>query len=150
MLWFFFIVSLLIILGLFLYVFHLRKQIKLQKEAEILYTKDNLTFQEYFEGAGSTALYPDRGSNPYYPVMGLCGEAGELSNKIKKIMRDSNGQISEETRESIKYEIGDTLWYVAALCFEFKVKLSEVAKINLDKLKKRKEKGTIKGSGDHR
>ena len=56
--------------------------------------------------------------NLYYAVLGLSGEAGEICNKVKKIMRDDDGEITEEKREQLSKEIGDVLWYVAAACNE--------------------------------
>jgi NTP pyrophosphatase (non-canonical NTP hydrolase) len=111
---------------------------------------ENLTFTQYQEGAKETAIYPNVGSNPYYPTLGLTGEAGEIANKVKKIMRDSDGKISDEHRDDIKKELGDVLWYVAMVASEFGLNMGEVASKNYDKLKKRQENSTLHGSGDHR
>ncbi len=110
----------------------------------------SLTFSEYQEKAKETALYPNVGKNPYYPSLGLAGEAGEIANKVKKIMRDKNDQIDDETREDIKKELGDVLWYVSAVAGEFGLDMGEIAEKNYDKLKKRLAEGTIKGNGDNR
>lgn len=110
----------------------------------------NLTFSEYQEKAKETALYPNVGKNPYYPTLGLTGEAGEISNKVKKIMRDKDGAIDDETRDDIKKELGDVLWYVAAVASEFELDMGEIAKKNYEKLMKRQEEGKIKGNGDNR
>lgn len=110
----------------------------------------DLTFAAYQERAMSTAIYPRRGSNISYPVLGLCGEAGEIANKVKKIERDAGGVISDEVRKAISKEVGDTLWYCAALSFELKLSLEDIARANLEKLAKRKEDGTLGGSGDQR
>jgi NTP pyrophosphatase (non-canonical NTP hydrolase) len=107
-------------------------------------------FKEYQEAAASTAVYPDLGSNLYYPALGLAGEAGELCNKVKKIMRDDDGRLTEESRAVISKEIGDVLWYVAAMCSEAGLSLEVVASENIEKLKGRKERGTLQGSGDNR
>ena len=109
-----------------------------------------MEFNEYQLKALETALYPNMEQNPYYPTMGLVGEAGEIANKVKKIMRDKDGVIDEETRQDIKKELGDVLWYVAVVAFEFNLDLEEIAISNIEKLAKRKEMGTIKGSGDNR
>ena len=90
------------------------------------------------------------GSNPYYPALGLGGEVGEVLNKVKKIMRDHDGKITDEYREILKKELGDVLWYVAALASELGLKLEEVARLNLEKLASRKERGTLGGDGDNR
>lgn len=92
----------------------------------------------------------DLNSNPYYTILGLAGEAGELANKIKKVMRDKNGSISEEMNSVLKDELGDVLWYVAALATEMGWDLSKIAQANLDKLFSRKARGTLSGSGDKR
>lgn len=110
----------------------------------------NLTFSEYQEKAKETALYPNVGSNPYYPSLGLSGEAGEIANKVKKIMRDKSDVIDDETRDDIKKELGDVLWYVAAVASEFKLDMGEIAEKNYEKLKKRLEEGKIQGNGDNR
>jgi NTP pyrophosphatase (non-canonical NTP hydrolase) len=110
----------------------------------------NLSFSEYQEKAKETALYPNVGNNPYYPTLGLTGEAGEISNKVKKIMRDKDGAIDDETRDDIKKELGDVLWYVAAVASEFGLDMGEIAEKNYEKLKKRQEEGKIKGNGDNR
>lgn len=89
-------------------------------------------------------------SNPYYPALGLAGEVGELCNKLKKVMRDKGGEISPEFLADATKEMGDILWYVAELSSSLGIDLNEVAKLNLEKLAKRKENGTIQGSGDNR
>lgn len=109
-----------------------------------------MEFNEYQLKAIDTAIYPNMESNPYYPTMGLVGEAGEIANKVKKIMRDKGGVIDEQTREDIQKELGDVLWYVAMVAFEFNLDLEDIAIKNIEKLAKRKEMGTITGSGDNR
>ena len=104
----------------------------------------------YQHQAGLTALYPGRGANPIYPALGLCGEAGEVADKIKKVIRDHQGQFSDQSREAIALELGDVLWYVAQLASELGYDLEEVATANLDKLASRAARGRIGGSGDHR
>jgi NTP pyrophosphatase (non-canonical NTP hydrolase) len=109
-----------------------------------------MNLSAYQEKALTTALYPHRGSNPYYPALGLGGEVGEVLNKIKKIMRDNDGQISDEYRDALKKELGDVLWYVAALASELELNLDDIAQMNLEKLASRKERGTLGGDGDNR
>lgn len=89
-------------------------------------------------------------NNPYYAALGLAGEAGELCNKIKKIMRDKDCKIDGGVQIDIAKELGDVLWYAAALASEFTLNLSDVAEANIMKLQKRKQDGTIKGNGDDR
>ncbi len=85
-----------------------------------------------------------------YPTLGLANEVGEVAGKIKKIFRDKAGNISEEDRQALKYELGDVLWYFTQICTELGLTLEEVAEANLTKLSSRLERGTIQGSGDNR
>ena len=100
--------------------------------------------------AGVTAQYPDLGSNNIYPTLGLVGEAGEVAEKVKKVIRDKNGIFDDESKIGIKKELGDVLWYISNLCTELNFNLEDVALQNLEKLKKRAAKGMISGSGDDR
>ena len=109
-----------------------------------------MNLSEYQEKALTTALYPNQGSNPYYPALGLGGEVGEVLNKVKKIMRDHDGMITDEYREILKKELGDVMWYLAATATELGLNLEEVAQLNLDKLASRKERGVLGGDGDNR
>ncbi len=108
-----------------------------------------ITMEEYQTRALDTAVYPDRGNNPVYPVLGLNGEAGEIAEKMKKIIRDHSGDL-EGQRDNLKAELGDVLWYVAVCAHEFGFELSEVAEFNLDKLADRKKRGVLGGEGDRR
>ena len=103
----------------------------------------------YQKVALTTAIYP-REQAIIYPTLGLTGEAGEVANKVKKIIRDGSDSKDEKLVSEIKAEIGDCLWYIAVLADDFNIKLSDIASANLEKLEKRKEKGTIHGSGDNR
>ena len=103
----------------------------------------------YQQVAKTTAIYP-REQAIIYPTLGLTGEAGEVANKVKKIIRDGSNSKDEKLVSEIKSEIGDCLWYIAVLANDFNIKLSDIASTNLIKLENRKEKGTIRGSGDQR
>lgn len=85
-----------------------------------------------------------------YPALGLCGEAGEVAEKLKKVLRDDKGVMTEETKEAVKKELGDVQWYVAYLAHKLGFTLQEVAEANLKKLYARETKGTRRGSGDDR
>ena len=85
-----------------------------------------------------------------YPTLGLVNEAGELAGKVKKIFRDKHGAISADDRAALKQELGDVLWYLAQICTELDLSLSEVAEANLVKLFSRLERGRIGGEGDNR
>ena len=103
----------------------------------------------YQKVAKSTAIYP-REQAIIYPTLGLTGEAGEVANKVKKIIRDGTIENHESLIQEISAEIGDCLWYISVLADDIGVKLSDIANNNLVKLANRKEKGTIHGSGDAR
>lgn len=83
-------------------------------------------------------------------ILGLVGEAGETADKIKKILRDKDGEVSKEDCIEITKELGDILWYVANIARYFDVSLSEVAQNNIDKLTSRKKRGKLQGQGDNR
>ena len=103
----------------------------------------------YQQVAKQTAIYP-REQAIIYPTLGLTGEAGEVANKVKKIIRDDGNKINESLVQEISAEIGDCLWYISVLADDIGCKLSDIANANLVKLANRKEKGTIHGSGDKR
>tara|TARA_B100000287_G_scaffold280575_1_gene264430 strand:+ start:342 stop:671 length:330 start_codon:yes stop_codon:yes gene_type:complete len=109
-----------------------------------------MDFKTYQKQARLTAQYPNLGSNNIYPTLGLVGEAGEVAEKVKKVIRDKKGIFDEESKNAIKKELGDVLWYLSNLCDEFGFSLEEVALQNLDKLRLRASKGMISGSGDDR
>jgi NTP pyrophosphatase (non-canonical NTP hydrolase) len=85
-----------------------------------------------------------------YPALGLAGEAGEVADKIKKLYRDHAGVATYEFREQLKKELGDVLWYLDDLASDFGFTLKDVARENIVKLKSRKERGVLGGSGDNR
>jgi len=111
---------------------------------------ESLAFNDYQDMAWDTAIYPNRGKNIYYPTLGLCGETGEVAEKVKKVMRDYDGILTMGHRDELMKEISDVLWYLAALCTEIGVKMEDVAKLNIKKLQSRKERGKLKGDGDNR
>lgn len=84
-----------------------------------------------------------------YDGLGL-GEAGEVQGKIKKIIRDAGGFITLEHIEEIKKELGDILWYISSMCDNLGIKMEDVADANIEKLKSRRDRGTLHGSGDNR
>jgi len=109
-----------------------------------------MDFTTYQKQSRRTALYPDQGHNFIYPVLGLTGEAGEVAEKIKKVLRDKAGIISEEDKQEIAKELGDVLWYVSQLTSELGLDLTDIAQGNLDKLQSRLERGVLAGNGDNR
>jgi NTP pyrophosphatase (non-canonical NTP hydrolase) len=109
-----------------------------------------MNFTDYQTKSRITAKYPAIGHGVIYPILGLVNEAGEVAGKIKKVFRDKGGEISAETREALKAELGDVLWYLAQTCTELDIPLDEVAESNLTKLLDRQARGKIHGDGDNR
>nr|AIW56775.1 nucleotide pyrophosphohydrolase domain protein [uncultured virus] len=109
------------------------------------YYGDSLSFNDYQRKASRTAIY-SMAYQILYPALGLAGEAGEVANKVKKLLRDS----TKLDRSAIADELGDVLWYISALCRDLNIDMGDVAKRNLEKLYDRMERGTLGGSGDKR
>jgi len=109
-----------------------------------------MELNDYQRESRKTALYPEVGRNAIYPTLGLVGEAGEVADKVKKILRDKKGVFDKESKDAIKLELGDVLWYVAQLSSELGYELEDIGYSNLQKLKSRKSRGKIQGSGDER
>jgi len=109
-----------------------------------------MNFTEYQQKSKATAKYPVIGHGVIYPTLGLTNEAGEVSGKIKKVFRDKDGVISEETRQALKAELGDVLWYLAQVATELGLSLDEIAEYNIAKLLDRQARGKIQGDGDNR
>lgn len=115
---------------------------------------EGFTFSEYQELANETAIYPYAAEGHIvgvsYVTLGLASEAGEVAGKVKKVLRDDFGQITEDKREEISKELGDVLWYLAVAATELGYDLSYLAQQNALKLKDRKDRGVLGGSGDER
>jgi NTP pyrophosphatase (non-canonical NTP hydrolase) len=105
---------------------------------------------EYQQLSRRTATYPQAGENLTYPALGLCGEAGEVAEKVKKAIRDDGGVLTPERREAVAAELGDVLWYLAQVATEAGLDLDALAAANLAKLLSRQERGVLQGSGDTR
>lgn len=108
-----------------------------------------MDIDDYQTAAKATAVYPEQ-YTVIYPALGLCGESGEVAEKVKKILRDNGGEISAERRLELSKEIGDCMWYVAALATDLGLSCSDILSENLEKLNSRKLRGKIGGSGDDR
>jgi NTP pyrophosphatase (non-canonical NTP hydrolase) len=109
-----------------------------------------MDFATYEEKARSTAIYPNKGNNLIYPVLGIAGEAGEVAEKVKKLIRDSNGVPTDEWKRELMKELGDVLWYVTAIAAELGYSLENVAEFNVLKLSSRRDRDMLHGSGDNR
>ena len=110
---------------------------------------DMVDFNSYQRSAVTTAIYPNQ-HKITYPALGMAGEAGEVANKVKKLIRDGPENRPPTWREDIGYEIGDVIWYCSELAGNLNLTLGMIAAQNLAKLQKRKDKGTLGGSGDTR
>src|SRR5215208_596867 len=109
-----------------------------------------MDFTTYQIKSRKTAGYPAIGHSVIYPILGLVNEAGEVAGTIKKVFRDENGEISEDTRQALKAELGDVLLYIAQVATELNLSLDEIAEYNIVKLYDRLERGKIQGDGDNR
>jgi NTP pyrophosphatase (non-canonical NTP hydrolase) len=108
-----------------------------------------MTFNEYQTNAVKTAIYGE-GNKVVYPTLGLCGEAGEVAEKIKKVIRDKGGIFSPEVTLEIQKELGDVLWYIANIANDLGIAMDDVAAGNIAKLESRRQRNLIHGEGDNR
>ena len=112
-------------------------------------TNNNMQLSEYLELTHKTAIYPEAGTGSnlelYYLSLGLVSEAGEVAGKVKKLIRDGKLDIG-----NLAYELGDCFWYLVRLCDAIGYSPEDITTININKLLKRKENGTISGAGDNR
>lgn len=138
-------------------VFYVQKEITAPAPAALLSAEappaEPLTLAAYSKESRSNALYRGQGSSfgMAYATLGLAGEAGEVAEKIKKVLRDTGGgDLSAEQRKAIALELGDSLWYLDAVAFECGLTLEEIARANLEKLADRRARKVIHGEGDNR
>lgn len=113
-----------------------------------------MTFDEYQRQAMTTAHvdpnYLDTQMDKTIWVMGIAGEAGEVVEKWKKIVAYNEGKVTGEDLQLFKKELGDVVWYIAVLAQSLGLSFDEIMQLNINKLKDRKKRGVIKGSGDTR
>lgn len=107
-----------------------------------------MTLNEYMQAALETAVYPEE-YRIIYPALGMTGEAGEVADKVKKVIRDY-GSFTDDWKREIVKEIGDVMRSCAVLANDLGYTLEEVGIMNIEKLKSRKERGVIGSSGDNR
>jgi NTP pyrophosphatase (non-canonical NTP hydrolase) len=110
----------------------------------------SMLLSDYQSRSRATAVYPQMGDNLLYPTLGLCGEAGEVAEKIKKMVRDDDGILSDARRAALSKELGDVLWYLAQIATEAELDLDAIAAENLEKLLSRRDRNVLQGSGDDR
>ncbi len=116
-----------------------------------------MEINEYQKMALETAMYPKE-YKTIYPALGMNGEAGEVADKVKKVLRDfvvvrdGSGSIvlPEDKREELAKEVGDVLWYVATMAYDLGYSLEEIAVMNYQKLKSRQKRNKLSGEGDNR
>lgn len=114
-----------------------------------------MTFDDYSNQVITTDLFASKHPEASHPafmskVLGLVGEAGEVAEKFKKILRDKEGKLNDQDKQEIAKELGDVLWYINAIAMYMDIPLQEVAATNLDKVLSRKARGVRQGSGDNR
>ena len=107
--------------------------------------KDQWHINYYQSEALKTAIYPEE-YKVIYPALGLAGEAGEVADKVKKIIRDGN----TDSNLAIAVELGDVMWYIATLANDLGYTMQHIANMNIEKLKKRSRENKLQGSGDNR
>lgn len=108
-----------------------------------------MTLNEYQQKALETAVYPKE-YKVIYPALGMTGEAGEVADKVKKIIRDNNAELTDEKRKELAMEVGDVLWYCATMSYDLGFTLQEIGEMNYEKLHSRQLRGKLGGSGDNR
>lgn len=108
-----------------------------------------MTFEEYQKTAVSL-LHSDFNKNVVNSVLGLCGETGEVAEKVKKVMRDKEGIFDDDSKKEIIKELGDILWYIAVTSSNLGISLEDVAHGNIEKLTSRKDRRALQGEGDNR
>ena len=113
---------------------------------------NELTFDGYQLATSATAIYPadTEIAALSYVTLGLVGEAGEIANKVKKILRDGAGEVTPAIRKTLASEVGDVLWYLTRLADELGYSIEEIAADNLSKLLDRLNRDVLQGSGDNR
>ena len=121
---------------------------RLQKSLNI---PDNLSLTDYQNWANKTALFDSETiTGLYYVTLGLVGEAGEVAEKVKKILRNQKGKITPENKADLLLELGDVLWYMSQFARILGFTLSDVGLLNILKLQDRAKRGKIKSQGDIR
>lgn len=107
-----------------------------------------MNLQEYQEFVGTVDLYDNHALLTH--VLGLNGEAGEVADVVKKAYRDDEGAFTQDRLTSLQKELGDTLWYLTAICNDFGWDVEDILKMNVKKLESRRDRGVLTGSGDNR
>jgi NTP pyrophosphatase (non-canonical NTP hydrolase) len=108
-----------------------------------------MEIDKYQEWSDRTAIYPKEEELSYI-ALGLAGEAGEVANIVKKVIRDDGKVLTDEKREKLIAELGDCYWYLARFAQALKIPVTTILQMNHNKLEDRLARNVIKGSGDNR
>lgn len=111
---------------------------------------NSMNLNEYQTLALRTANPKETKNEVFHLLLGLSGEAGEITEKAKKIVRDHDSDFSKFDKDDLKKEMGDVLWHLAVLANYFDIELEDIGATNIKKLASRLERGVLKGSGDNR
>lgn len=107
---------------------------------------DPVNWADFYSGWVEKKILTEGQERLYENTLGLVGEAGEVAEKMKKLVRDS----SKFSNEEILKELGDVVFYATALANIYGRGLQEVLELNIKKLDDRQKRGKLKGSGDNR
>ncbi len=125
----------------------------------------DVTLREYAEMVSGAAIYREAVEKTltnlspeqleqllkiFYATTGLAGEAGEVANKVKKILRDNKGVVDDAVRERVLGELGGVAWYLNATAEEFGLRIEDVLNYNYEQITGRQARGTLQGDGDNR
>jgi NTP pyrophosphatase (non-canonical NTP hydrolase) len=135
----------------------MKQMLGIEADVDDIFGIPDKSMDDYHEEASEFAIY----DGSLYPLLGMLGEGGEAANKLQKMMRDRgmpaghtfeafDEYLTEEERADLAYECGDILWFLTMFIDELGYSLSEVATMNIEKLKDRSNRGVLQGSGDHR
>lgn len=110
-----------------------------------------MTFDEYQKLAIRTNLRKqDETLELMQQLLGLADEAGEVLAIFKKWIRDNDADPKTLDKKNVGKELGDILWYIAVVADDLGLSFDDIAAQNIEKLRSRQERGTLKGSGDNR
>lgn len=109
-----------------------------------------MDLDDYQKLALRTASPKTKKNELFHLVLGLCGESGEVAEKIKKIIRDKDSDFTQLDLDDLTKELGDVLWHIAVIGNYFDIPLETIGAKNIEKLASRLERNTLSGSGDNR
>ena len=109
-----------------------------------------MNLNDYQTAALRTAAPRDKKNEFFHLILGLVGESGEIAEKVKKIVRDQDSDLSKLDKDDLKKELGDVLWHIAVIADYFDIPLEDIGATNIAKLAYRLQRGVISGSGDNR